>query len=269
MKLTTERFAVISDVHGNYQALRKALKIIRREKIDQIVFLGDAIGYGADPERCFNLLKKRCSLFLMGNHEAMIIAPEQRKSRLCEESFSWTRNSISGDMISQIALLPMKHTENGMGFYHACPQADLQSWKYLNDPKDVTDAFDGYENICFYGHTHRPRVMIISDDGSVEDHIVKHTSEYVIDTEKERVFVNPGSIGQQRDDITDMSFAICQYDGRKLQLRIERHKYNSLRAYLRIRFIGCGRENAKYLIREKWRKRIYEGIGNRLEWLYR
>lgn len=267
MDLIKDKFAVISDVHGNYQALMKTLALIEKKNVKQIFFLGDAVGYGPEPKKCFELLYDKCSIFLMGNHEAMMIDGNQKKSRLCEESFTWTKGIINESILMKIKNLPLMQREEGIGFYHACPQSTLQSWKYLNEQKDIIRAFAGYEKICFYGHTHRPRVLILSD--KIEDYKITETTEFLVDVSVKRIYINPGSIGQQRDNRTDLSFAICEYDGKFLKVRIERHRYNSLKTYLDTRYKGCGRSNADYLIREKWRKRLYESIGNRCGWFYR
>ena len=99
--------------------------------------------------------------------------------------------------------------------------------------------------------------------------MVKTTTEFQVDIMKESCYINPGSIGQQRDSQTDISFAICSLKDNILKVRIERHKYNSLKAYLKIRIFGCGINNANYLIRESWRKRLYEGVGYWCEWIHR
>ncbi|MBR1633640.1 MAG: metallophosphoesterase family protein [Lachnospiraceae bacterium] len=263
----TYKFAVIADVHGNYEALKKSIAILRKRNVDNIFFLGDAIGYGADPEKCFEVLKKDCVIMLMGNHEAMMIDSDQKMSSLCKESFDWTRKRIGHQMKKEMENLPFYLKHRQMAFFHAAPDNTLKSWRYLNDTDDIISAFDTYERICFYGHTHRPRVTVVGDDAL--DEYIHKTKEYHIDIKKNRCYINPGSIGQQRDDKTDMSFCVCSLTNDILKVTIERHRYNFLKAYMKIRYMGCGINNANYMIREKWRRKLYEGFGNRCGGIYR
>ncbi|SCY46521.1 Predicted phosphodiesterase [Butyrivibrio hungatei] len=268
MNLQDKTFAVLSDVHGNLEALEKVLKILKKKGISNIVFLGDALGYGADPVKCFTMLQDISSVFLMGNHEAMIIEPSQKKSCLCNESYEWTKEVIPSEIFEKLKELPFDYVNEKMGFYHATPNNSLCNWKYLNDLDDIIAAFDKLSNIIsFYGHTHRPRVVIIGEE--ITDKLITRTTKFRIDCEKQRCCINPGSIGQSRDASTKLSLAICRFDGQYLDVRIERHRYNYLKAYLKVRINGCGADNANYLIREKWRKSIYENIGNWCEWFHR
>ena len=65
------RIAVLSDIHGNLEALTKALKIISKQKVDKIICLGDIVGYGVDSKECYEILKNKNCDFIIGNHEAM------------------------------------------------------------------------------------------------------------------------------------------------------------------------------------------------------
>ena len=70
------RVAFISDIHGNITALREVLKDIKEQKVDEIICLGDIVGYGAEPEACLDLVEEICSVCLKGNHDdALITSP--------------------------------------------------------------------------------------------------------------------------------------------------------------------------------------------------
>jgi len=265
--MSGSRFAVISDIHGNYEALGKALKLIKKQGIDNILCLGDVIGYGADPNKCFRLARKECSIVLMGNHEAMLIDENQKRSSLCEESFSWTKQTIAKEVLDDLPLLPFSHEEKNIKFFHASSDNSLNNWPYLKEKDQIIDSFKDCGNVCFYGHTHRPRITVVGDE--IIDFYITQTTECEVDLSKEKCYINPGSIGQQRDTKTDLSFAICELNGDLLKVKIERHKYNSLRAFLKTKYQGCGKNNALYLVREKWRKRLYESISYWCKWLYR
>ena len=65
------KVAILSDIHGNLEGLRKVLKIISRNKVDKIICLGDVVGYGTDSKQCYEILKNKNCDFMMGNHDAM------------------------------------------------------------------------------------------------------------------------------------------------------------------------------------------------------
>lgn len=263
----SNKYAVISDVHGNYHAMKRVLKLIKGERAENVIFLGDGVGYGSFPNECYYELRRVSKIYLMGNHEAMLLNSNQRMSDLCVQSFRWTIEHINKDIIEDFSKLPLNYSIDEIGFYHAAPNSTLLYWDYLKDKDDIVESFKNFERICFYGHTHRPRITILGD--KLIDKYVNHTIEFEIDIFKDRCYINPGSVGQQRDGHTDLSFAIFEQKCNKVKIKIVRHRYNSFAAYMSIRFGGCGIGNANYLIREKWRKRAYEHLGNWCSRIYR
>ena len=78
------RIGLISDVHGNLQALRTVLERLDRERLDRLVCLGDVVGYGGDPEACLELVRARTDTVIMGNHDAAAAHPDEIAERILD-----------------------------------------------------------------------------------------------------------------------------------------------------------------------------------------
>jgi len=195
------RIAIISDIHSNLEALTKALEIIDQRSVDEIICLGDIVGYGANPNECLALIRRQCSTVIKGNHDEALLN-ESITARFTEDARSaiaWTRKQISKENISFIRTLSLSIKKDDLLFVHASPCYPEQ-WKYILETNAAASALQCFtESLCFIGHTHTP--AIFSAAGRVRNI-----------TKGERCLVNVGSIGQPRDRITDLSFGIFDTD---------------------------------------------------------
>lgn len=260
------RFAVVSDIHGNYEALIKAMSLIRKREVNKIICLGDVIGYGANPNECLEYVKNNIDIVLCGNHDFYQLEKPDNAGKLCKISMEWTEKHLNHEWADYIKLLPMSYSWKEYGFYHTAIK-DEKEWPYLNDLYDVLSTFSYKEKVCFYGHTHRSRVIITENDEVTSDSYPAKTMSFIVDLKKQRAFINPGSIGQQRDYKTDLSFAICEQNKNILKVDIERHRYSAIRAYMKVKHQGCGSDVADYLVREYGKKRLYRMISEQINWL--
>ncbi|HVN47837.1 MAG TPA: metallophosphoesterase family protein [Bacteroidota bacterium] len=191
------RIAVISDIHSNLEALTAALHIIDGQTVDDIVCLGDIVGYGANPNECLSLVRQRCRFILQGNHEAAVIniAFSESFTELARTAALWTRNQLTENHLQFLGTLPLTVSYEHLFFVHASPN-DPSSWEYLVNEWDAILALQSFsEPICFIGHTHVPGIFSI--DG--QKHSIAHGQRYLI---------NVGSIGQPRDRNPQLSFGI-------------------------------------------------------------
>ena len=99
------RLAVISDIHGNLEALKRVFSDIEQSNADDIVCLGDMIGYGPDPEAVVDMIRARNILTLMGNHELTVSDPGFLKffNHLARKSLEKTVSLLSGDTIRYVS----------------------------------------------------------------------------------------------------------------------------------------------------------------------
>jgi predicted phosphodiesterase len=195
------RIAIISDIHSNLEALTKALETIDQRPIDEIICLGDIVGYGANPNECVELIRQRCSIVIKGNHEEAIenISITEDFSDDARTAIVWTRNNLTDEHFKYISTLPLYHMKDDILFVHASP-CHPEKWEYIFQENDAIKAFHCFlGSICFLGHTHIPEMF--SPAGRVHKL-----------TKGERFLINVGSIGQPRDQNTQLSFGILDTD---------------------------------------------------------
>jgi diadenosine tetraphosphatase ApaH/serine/threonine PP2A family protein phosphatase len=195
------RLAIISDIHSNLEALKKALELIDKHSIDEIVCLGDVIGYGANPNECMELVQRRCNIIVKGNHEEAVININTADDFTdnARSAIVWTRKNLSSEHLEFIKSLPLVYSIENILFVHASPCKPAE-WRYIFDDEEAAQSFRCFsEPLCFVGHTHMP--MLFSPDGWA-DRVTK----------SERFIINVGSIGQPRDRNIQLSFGVLDTD---------------------------------------------------------
>lgn len=230
-----KRFAIISDIHGNLEALNRAFEVIDNERVDDIVCLGDTVGYGANPAECLKLVRSRCSIILLGNHDAASIdlAVANQFTLNAQLSAIWTFGVLDEESKMFLRNLKPTHPLGEVLFSHGSPY-EPEEWHYVISDFDVREAFRAFtESICFVGHSHIP--TIFSEQGE-SDSI----------TRQGRYLVNVGSIGQPRDGNPDLSFGI--FDREEWTYRNLRVEYDFRTAAKKIRDAGLPRALADRLM---------------------
>lgn len=198
------RIAIISDIHANLEALTKALSVIDDQKPDEIICLGDVVGYGPDPNQCIDMVRKCSSIVLMGNHDYAVTHTEATENfnPIAKEAVFWTREQISEDNLNFLSLLPYTHKVDDIYFVHSTPQ-EPEEWHYVFTWNDAMTQFDHFEEkVCFIGHSHVPQIYY-SDTSTTMSFSLSKETKYLI---------NVGSIGQPRDGNPRLSFGIFDTD---------------------------------------------------------
>lgn len=224
--------AIISDVHGNLEALEVVISDIRKRNIDDIIFLGDAVGYGPDPVDCLRLLLDSASVKIRGNHDQALIEPELLNyfNEYARMAIEWTASKINEGTKKIIRDMPLTAKKRLMGrdiyFVHGSPR-EPEKWHYILTLNDVETNLRYFnESICFVGHSHQPFIVEKKMSGEI---IVHRESEVVID-ETSRYIINAGSVGQPRDmdprscyvilDDGRITFVRLSYDIKKTQKKM-------------------------------------------------
>jgi predicted phosphodiesterase len=230
------RIAVISDVHSNLEALTSALETIETRRVDEIVCLGDTVGYGANPGECLSLVRSRCSIILQGNHDAAAVdlSVANQFTLNAQLSALWTFGILADADKTYLRDLPQMKPQGDLLFSHASPY-EPEEWHYVISEFDTREAFGAFaERVCFIGHSHLP--VVFSQRGKVED--VEPTGKYII---------NVGSVGQPRDGNPDLSFGI--FDTEAWSYENIRTGYDIDAAAKKIRDAGLPRSLAERLYR--------------------
>lgn len=223
------KYAVISDVHGNIEALTAVLRDIKKKKVTDILFLGDAVGYGPDPDECVRLLQAEARILLAGNHDWAVLGltDPEHFNPYAREAIEWTRENMEEGSMRTLKKYLLSHSiENGKIFLvHATPK-EPEQWHYLLTLHDAEINFHVFdEQVCLLGHSHQPFIIERLPSGEM----LTHSGEVKIGKTL-RYIVNAGSVGQPRDGdpracyviIDDETIKTCRipYDVEKTQSRM-------------------------------------------------
>lgn len=212
--------AIISDIHGNLDALEVVLADIDRRGINTIYCLGDILGYGPDPCECLDHVIERCNWSLMGNHDFAVLYEPTAFNASAQTSAFWTRRQLEFepdvDVRRQrwqyLGNLHIRELSDGIAWYHASPRRPINEYIFPDDvittPTKINQIFDRIEHKCFVGHTHITGVFTDEPDFYPPADL---GDRYTF-TKPEKCIVNPGSVGQPRDRDPRASYAIMDGD---------------------------------------------------------
>ncbi|HEX9997317.1 MAG TPA: metallophosphoesterase family protein [Abditibacterium sp.] len=201
------KFLILSDAHGNRFGLEAVLNCGR--EFDQIISLGDVVGYGAHPNECCELLREREAISLSGNHDAAALSKIDIEwfNPIAKAAILWTREQLKAENRQWLDSLPAEQIFENWGFQivHASLR---QPWEeYITGPQIAMLSFERLETaLCFYGHTHVADSYVL--ENSQENYrLLEPPIEHLswpdggeIEIEPEFLtLINPGSCGQPRD----------------------------------------------------------------------
>jgi len=219
------RIAIISDIHSNLEALEKSLELIKGLGIEEIVCLGDIVGYGANPNECLDLVRQTTSHILLGNHDEAAVDLDKMAyfnpyARIAAE---WTNQQLKDEKKVFIQGLTPSKQIWGLDFAHSSP-FEPEEWHYIITAEDAQQNIPAFSApICFFGHSHIPGIFC-------ED----STSREV--TRGKKYLINVGSIGQPRDGDWRLSFGTFDTDSWRYEN--VRSEYDVKKASSKIRKAG-------------------------------
>lgn len=208
MTQLTRRYAIISDLHSNVEALTNVFEDIRSQDVDDIICLGDIVGYGPEPRPVLEMAMRSVRVSLMGNHDEAVLKGAQNFNAWAREAIDWTREEIQikdgkeGERWEYLKRMPLRFQTNGLYFVHGSPRQPTIEYILREDIYNgAYDKFDeifaSFEKCLFVGHSHTP--CIINEDLEyVTPGEIEHNFTYTRD--KRKVIVNVGSVGQPRDN---------------------------------------------------------------------
>lgn len=197
------RTALISDIHGNLEAIEAVLADIAEQNVDRIVCLGDIIGYGPNPKECIDRIQ-HVDLCILGNHDQGALFDPEGFSGTAERAIYWTRSQLEDKSDERnparwqfLSELPRVIREDKVMFVHGSARAPLSEYVFPEDiynPKKMDSLFALVQTQCFQGHTHVPGIF-------TSDH--QFISPQEIDgkfaVRDQNLIINVGSVGQPRD----------------------------------------------------------------------
>ena len=217
------RYAILADIHANLEAFRAVLEDIRAKGgVDEIWCLGDIVGYGPDPHECIELVKKTCTICVVGNHDLAAIGKLElayfnpAAAQVCQ----WTAAQLNPIDTRFLEDLPQGAEVGDFVLVHGSPSDPVL--EYVLSASIADKNFSLFKNkFCMVGHSHVPAAYKKEDGSTLPIHL---TAGVGLVMHKNRMIVNPGSVGQPRDGDPRASYAI--YDSEGLMLRLYRVEYN-------------------------------------------
>ncbi len=219
--------AVISDIHGNLEALDAVLAHIASQGIEEIFCLGDIIGYGPNPCECLDRIIDVCAICLLGNHDQGAMFDPEGFNSGAERAIFWTRNQLENatgprDQIDLrwdfLGTLPRVHRDDPWLYVHGSPRNPVNEYVFPEDiynQKKMEKLFGLINKASFQGHTHVPGVFLES-----LEFITPEQTNHVFEYRDEKFMVNVGSVGQPRDG-DPRSCYIVQEDNKLTFHRVE------------------------------------------------
>ncbi|MFT4034250.1 MAG: metallophosphoesterase family protein [Patulibacter sp.] len=194
------KIAVISDIHGNLEALQETLGAIAGVGVDETWCLGDVVGYGARPSACLALVRAHCTVCLAGNHDLVAagISSAEGFSRSARIAISWTAQQLSQQERDEIGAWASATQVYGVGLAHGSMRDP--AWEYVVEPSVARMLLeDQIQQAVLVGHSHLALSWQL--DASVVGGaagVLRTDGDRVEFGERSWIF-NPGSVGQPRD----------------------------------------------------------------------
>lgn len=200
-------YAVISDVHSNLHALTAAFDDIKKRNVDEVFFIGDAVGYGPQPDKCIDLLKKNCKVLLAGNHDWAVIGYTDVEyfNEYAMKAVIWTQNVITEEHFNDLESFSIVKSVKELDTFlvHSTPK-DPEKWSYLFTLDDAKANFNYFkQRLCFIGHSHRPVIIEMNKSGEL---LIFEGGATLNDNS--RYIINTGSVGQPRDNDPRLSYVL-------------------------------------------------------------
>jgi diadenosine tetraphosphatase ApaH/serine/threonine PP2A family protein phosphatase len=233
-------YAVISDIHGNLEALEAVLGDVPGG-IERIYCLGDVIGYGANPNECCELVRAHEAPTISGNHDLAVTDLSTDLSwfnPVAEAAIEWTREQLTQENADFLRTRPRTMQEEETLFVHGSirdPDEYILNGAIARENLHVLEQKYPDVRVCFFGHTHVKAVAPLPDGTSSGSRTLDLTSggPYL---------VNPGSVGQPRDGDTFASYVLAEdapEGGARISYRFV--EYDVAKAQTKIRAAGLPR----------------------------
>jgi diadenosine tetraphosphatase ApaH/serine/threonine PP2A family protein phosphatase len=232
----------MSDIHGNIQALDACLEHAHQQRAERYAFLGDLVGYGADPcavvERLM-ALKEDSAIVLKGNHDEMAVNPPVEVKNIGSSTATWTHNQLDASQRAWLDALPLTAQLDKILLVHASADGP-ELWRYVYDERAATASLDAATqspevHYVFGGHVHEQSLYYRGSTSS----LMKFTPQpgVAVPVPPHRQWLSTvGSVGQPRDGKPEAMYALL--DTSRWQLSFHRVAYDHDAAAVAIRAAG-------------------------------
>lgn len=210
------RYGIISDIHGNLEALQAVISACRQEGVRRFYCVGDIVGYGANPNECIEYLQSLKATAVAGNHDWAAIdrlGIEQFNSAAAQ-AIEWTKKYLTEPSKKYLQQLKLVEEDDGFIIVHGSLNRP-EEFLYIQDITHTADTFYLMKKpICFIGHTHVPQVYIKSGHNLQ----LGNQSTFHIHPEQ-KIIINVGAVGQPRDGNPMAVYCIYDPDLQRIELK--------------------------------------------------
>jgi diadenosine tetraphosphatase ApaH/serine/threonine PP2A family protein phosphatase len=232
------RIALLSDIHGNREALSACLEHARRHEVDRFVFLGDYIGYGADPSWVVDTVRsevERGAIAVLGNHDAALKEGTGGMNEQAAEALDWTSQQLDTAQRDFLLNLPLQAKEADRLYVHANAYAP-EAWGYITDLYSASRSIIATQaHVTFCGHIHVPALYHMSMTGKFASFDPVDRVDIPLSAQRRWLAVI-GSVGQPRDHNPAACYAVL--DDQRNVLTYIRVPYDVETAARKIRDAG-------------------------------
>lgn len=209
------RIAILADIHSNLEALEAVLSALARARVDRYVCVGDVVGYGADPAACIAKVRELCDVTIAGNHDWAVAGRLSMEffNAYARDAIVWTRSQITAEDTAWLRELPIRADVAGVATLVHSTLHNPTAFDYLLTSYDAHLSMAVLElPLCFVGHSHIP-ITFMEKGG------LGFTFADTIDLAKvDKAIVNPGSIGQPRDENPAAAYGVLDTVKRRITL---------------------------------------------------
>ncbi|HEX4333608.1 MAG TPA: metallophosphoesterase family protein [Usitatibacter sp.] len=244
-------YGILGDVHGNREALVSALAYLDDQRVDQVLCVGDIVGYNADPDECVTMLREREAACIAGNHDLIGtgLLGFERCSNKAMHSLKRTRRTMTRETAAWLRSLPSHRVLEERFLLTHGGVRDVQQYMtrpkhFLENARYLRRDFPGIR-LCFYGHTHEQRVFEIDAERTSE---LDAGADTRLDPHRE-YFLNPGSVDASRKRARKMA-ELAIFDSQEMRVHFAEVPYDE-------RATEARAEAGGYRI-DGWRDRLYD-----------
>lgn len=246
------KIGILADVHANLEALTAVLEDLDRRFVDETWFLGDAVGYGADPAGCLDRVATRACRMVLGNHDHAAAKEEADLEGFHEDAAAairWTRGVLPRGEKERLQAMGLECVGKGVHLVHGSP-CKPERWEYVISEGDAERGFAASSSRwILVGHSHIPAAYVELECKRLFTGVFRRVQAADPGSlrlePRYRYILNPGSVGQPRDGDPRASYAILEPESGTY--RVFRVAYDVERASEKIRRAGLPKGLAERL----------------------
>jgi diadenosine tetraphosphatase ApaH/serine/threonine PP2A family protein phosphatase len=203
---------ILSDIHGNLEALEAVLADMARQEVERYWCLGDVVGYGANPNECVHRVREVSELTVIGNHDAVCVGAEDAShfNPRAREAVIWTQGQLTEESRDWLKGLPLTENVESALLVHASP-FEPANWHYIHTRMRMSEMIEGFKAtpaaVSFVGHSHQALILVKKGE-----EYFRFLGDKMRMEEGSRYLVNVGSVGQPRDGNPKAAYAIYDTD---------------------------------------------------------